>query len=83
MKRATELKKIAEDEVSFYERTARTFEVDRKKLQQELQDLEGLVAHLRATTTMLLGEFASKLDLEFNKSRGKNHSIREYAMKEC
>ena len=68
---ATELKEVAEQKVAYFTSIARAVEIDKEKLQQEVQNLTGVVEHFKSTTVNSLDDFTNKLKFDLKLFAGK------------
>lgn len=63
---ATELKQMAEKEASYLKSIVRAIEIDKQKLQQEVQTLKDVVEQFKSTTVKSLDEFTNKLNFDLH-----------------
>lgn len=64
--KATELKEMAEEETNRLRLVIQAAEIDKRRLQQDVQNLTGVVEFLRSTTVKSVDEFLSRLKLDLN-----------------
>lgn len=64
--KATELKEMAEEETNRLRLVIQAAEIDKRRLQQDVQNLTGVVDFLRSTTVKSVDEFLSRLKLDLN-----------------
>ena len=64
--KATELKQLAEEEAARSKMIIQAVEMDKQVLQQEVQNLTGMVEYFRNTTVKSVDEFTNRLKLELN-----------------
>lgn len=74
---ATELKELAEEEVTHLNQIIQAAEMDKHILQQQVQNLTGMVEYFRNTTVKSVDEFINRLKLDLNLSTGDNSSGRQ------
>ena len=68
--KATELKESAGEETNRFKLVIQAAEIDEQMLQQDVQNLTGVVEYLRNTTVKSVDEFLHKLKLDLNLSTG-------------
>ena len=68
--KATELKEMAEEETNRLKLVIQTAEMDKQVLQQNVQNLTGVIEFLRSTTVKSVDEFLHRLKLDLNVSPG-------------
>ncbi len=64
--KAIELKEMAEEETNRLRLVIQAAEIDKRRLQQDVQNLTGVVELLRITTVKSVDEFLSRLKLDLN-----------------
>ena len=64
--KATEMKELAEEEVTRLKSIIQVAEMDKRILQQQVQNLTDLVEYFRNTTTQSVDEFINRLKLNLN-----------------
>ena len=69
--KATELKQLAEEEVTQLKSIVQAFEMDKQNLQEEVRNLMGIVEYLRSTTVKSVNEFTTRLKLDLNLVAGE------------
>lgn len=57
---------MAEKEASYLKSIVRAIEIDKQKLQQEMQPLKDVVEHFKSTTAKSLDEFTNKLNFDLH-----------------
>lgn len=67
---ATELKQVAEDEVSRLGSKIRAINMDRQMLQQQTQDLKGMIGYLKTATFKSVEDFVGRLKLDLYQCTG-------------
>ncbi len=75
--KATELKELAKEEVTRLNQIIQAAEMDKQILQQQVQNLTGMVEYFRNTTVKSVDEFINRLKLDLNLSTGDNSSSRQ------
>lgn len=64
--KVTELKVLAEEEVTHLKFIIQASEIDKQTLQQQVQNLTGIVEYFRTTTVECVNELTNRLKLDLN-----------------